>query len=75
MIKEILEHSLMITSFVFLMMIIIEYINVQTKERWQRYLKNKTSDDIKNDLIECGLYEIKQPPIYHLNIKESDING
>jgi len=33
------QHALMITSFVFMMMLIIEYINVQTRGNWQRLLK------------------------------------
>ncbi len=37
---EILRHALMITSFVFIMMLLIEYINVQTEGRWQDSLKN-----------------------------------
>jgi len=36
---EILKHALMITSFVFIMMLLIEYINVQTQGRWQDSLK------------------------------------
>jgi hypothetical protein len=39
MIIETLKHALMITSFVFVMMLIIEYINVQTKGDWQNSLK------------------------------------
>ena len=39
MIIGILEHALMITSFVFIMMLLIEYINVQTNGRWQETLK------------------------------------
>ncbi|NQU27504.1 MAG: arsenic efflux protein [Candidatus Marinimicrobia bacterium] len=39
MILGILEHALMITSFVFIMMLLIEYINVQTQGRWQEELK------------------------------------
>ena len=39
MIIEILRHALMITSFVFIMMLLIEYINVQTQGRWQDSLK------------------------------------
>ena len=33
-------HALMITSFVFIMMLLIEYINVLTKGSWQNSLKN-----------------------------------
>jgi len=40
MIIEIIKHALMITSFVFIMMLLIEYINVQTQGRWQDSLKN-----------------------------------
>lgn len=39
MIIEILEHSLLITAFVFIMMLLVEYLNVQTKGSWQNRLK------------------------------------
>ena len=39
MIIDILEHSLLITAFVFIMMLLIEYLNVQTKGSWQQRLK------------------------------------
>jgi hypothetical protein len=39
MIIELTQHALMITGFVFLMMLFIEYINVLTKGRWQKVLK------------------------------------
>ncbi len=35
---EILKHSLMITAFVFVMMLIIEYINILTNGQWQERL-------------------------------------
>lgn len=35
-----LKHTLMITSFVFIMMLLIEYINVQTRGDWQLKLQN-----------------------------------
>lgn len=35
-----IKHSMMITSFVLMMMLLIEYINVQTKGQWQEKLKN-----------------------------------
>ncbi|MDP8203376.1 MAG: putative manganese transporter [Candidatus Tenebribacter mawsonii] len=35
---EVFKHALMITGFVFVMMLIIEYINVQTKGMWQNVL-------------------------------------
>ncbi|MGD9898557.1 MAG: putative manganese transporter [Calditrichaceae bacterium] len=38
-ILKIIEHALMITSFVFIMMLLIEYINVQTRGSWQESLK------------------------------------
>jgi hypothetical protein len=41
-------HSLMITGFVFIMMLVIEYINVQTKGIWQKHL---TEDKWKQYLI------------------------
>jgi putative 10TM heavy-metal exporter len=37
---EVLKHALMITGFVFVMMLIIEYVNVQTKGLWQNHLAN-----------------------------------
>ena len=39
MIVETLKHALIITSFVFVMMLIIEYLNVQTKGSWQNSLQ------------------------------------
>jgi len=39
MILEILKHAILITSFVFVMMLLIEYINVQTHGSWQNKLK------------------------------------
>lgn len=39
MIVPIFKHALMITSFVFIMMLLIEYINVQTRGSWQDSLK------------------------------------
>lgn len=39
MIIEITKHALMITSFVFIMMLLIEYLNVQTKGSWQEALQ------------------------------------
>ena len=38
---EILDHSLMITGFVFAMMLLIEYLNVVTKGSWQQKLKSR----------------------------------
>lgn len=41
-IYKILLHAIMITGFVFVMMLVIEYINVQTKGLWQKNItKNK----------------------------------
>jgi len=39
MMLEILQHTILITSFVFIIMLLIEYINVQTKGKWQKKLK------------------------------------
>ncbi len=39
MILEVLKHAILITSFVFVMMLLIEYINVQTHGSWQNKLK------------------------------------
>jgi hypothetical protein len=39
MFLELVQHALMITGFVFLMMLLIEYINVLTKGKWQSILK------------------------------------
>ncbi len=35
----VIKHSIMITSFVLMMMLFIEYINVQTRGEWQNKLK------------------------------------
>ena len=41
-IYKVLLHAIMITGFVFVMMLVIEYINVQSKGLWQKHLtKNK----------------------------------
>ena len=37
----IIKHALMITSFVFTMMLLIEYLNVLTSGEWQKKLANK----------------------------------
>jgi hypothetical protein len=39
MLLGVLKHALMITSFVLIMMLLIEYINVQTRGRWQLSLR------------------------------------
>ncbi len=39
MIVDVIKHALMITSFVLMMMLLIEYINVQTHGQWQNSLK------------------------------------
>jgi hypothetical protein len=37
--SEAVEHGIMITGFVFVMMLVIEYVNVQTRGIWQDVLK------------------------------------
>lgn len=39
LILGVLKHAVMITSFVLMMMLFIEYINVQTRGEWQKSLK------------------------------------
>lgn len=39
MITSTIQHALMITSFVFIMMLLIEYINVQTSGSWQKSIR------------------------------------
>lgn len=39
MIIGILKHAMMITSFVLIMMLLIEYINVHTRGSWQQILQ------------------------------------
>lgn len=39
MVVDIFKHAIMITSFVLMMMLLIEYINVQTQGAWQSGLK------------------------------------
>ncbi|MGC9331278.1 MAG: putative manganese transporter [Bacteroidales bacterium] len=41
-IYEILKHAIMITGFVFVMMLVIEYINVQTQGLWTKGLKKNS---------------------------------
>ncbi|MCF7858830.1 MAG: arsenic efflux protein [Candidatus Cloacimonetes bacterium] len=38
---EIFGHAVMITGFVFVMMLVIEYVNVQTQGSWQIFLQKK----------------------------------
>ena len=40
MLISVFKHSIMISSFVFFMMLLIEYINVQTEGKWQKNLQN-----------------------------------
>ena len=40
MFVEVLQHALMITGFVFVMMLIIEYLNVVTRGNWQAAFSN-----------------------------------
>ena len=40
MIINVLIHAIMISVFVFFMMLLIEYVNVQTEEKWQKSLGN-----------------------------------
>jgi len=42
MIIDVLKHALMITGFVFVMMLVIEYINVQTKGKWHEELRKSS---------------------------------
>jgi len=42
MIIEVLKHSIMITVFVIVMMVVIEFINVQSKGSWNAYLKKSS---------------------------------
>jgi len=39
LILGVIKHAIMITSFVLMMMLLIEYINVQTRGEWQKSLK------------------------------------
>ncbi len=39
LILDVIKHATMITSFVLMMMLLIEYINVQTRGEWQKNLK------------------------------------
>ena len=42
----VLKHAFMITSFVLIMMLLIEYINVQTRGVWQRVLRGSRGGQI-----------------------------
>ncbi len=46
MILGVLKHALMITRFVLIMMLLIEYINVQTRGSWQQALRKGQSGQI-----------------------------
>nr|WP_321268236.1 putative manganese transporter [uncultured Sulfurimonas sp.] len=40
LILGVIKHAIMITSFVLMMMLVIEYINVQTRGQWQKSFKD-----------------------------------
>lgn len=40
LITGVIKHAIMITSFVLMMMLLIEYINVQTRGEWQKSFQN-----------------------------------
>ena len=46
MIIAVLKHALMITSFVLIMMLLIEYINVQTRGTWQQLLRKSRAGQL-----------------------------
>jgi hypothetical protein len=46
MILSVLKHALIITSFVLIMMLLIEYINVQTRGVWQQVLRKSRAGQI-----------------------------
>lgn len=51
-IYPVLKHAVMITGFVFVMMLVIEYVNVQTNGLWQKSLSGKKW---KQYLLAAGL--------------------
>lgn len=46
MIVSVLKHALMITSFVLIMMLLIEYLNVQTRGAWQASLRKSRAGQV-----------------------------
>ncbi|MCF7918784.1 MAG: putative manganese transporter [Candidatus Cloacimonetes bacterium] len=52
LLMEVLKHAVMITGFVFVMMLLIEYVNVQTRGVWLHFLKQKP---LMQYLIAAGL--------------------
>ncbi|MDP8221372.1 MAG: putative manganese transporter [Candidatus Stygibacter frigidus] len=40
MLFEVFKHAIMITGFVFVMMLVIEYVNVQTRGVWQNFINS-----------------------------------
>ena len=40
MLFEVFKHAIMITGFVFVMMLVIEYVNVQTRGVWQTFINS-----------------------------------
>lgn len=46
LILGVFKHAVMITSFVLMMMLFIEYVNVQTRGEWQKGLKKIVLDSI-----------------------------
>lgn len=52
MLASTLKHALMITSFVFIMMLVVEYVNVQSRGGWKRLFEGKRG---RQYLLAAGL--------------------
>ncbi len=52
MLREVLANSLLITAFVFIMMLVIEYLNVLTRGRWDRAVSRSP---VGQNLLAAGL--------------------
>lgn len=49
-----LKHAIMITGFVFVMMLIIEYINIQTKGLWVNLISKDKWKQYVFGIIDCN---------------------
>lgn len=52
-ISDSLSHAMMITGFVFVMMLVIEYLNVLTEGIWQRGLRDFTNRRPSTRRVPC----------------------
>ena len=66
----VLAHSLMITGFVAIMMIAVEYVNIQTTGRWKEALQARPGRKYVVAVIFSGIDENQQNALIRFIRKE-----